>query len=552
MRAFFLLCLALCLGLGALSAAHAQETPTAADLLKKRAGDSVNTLAPLLETRELLRAQIAEVAADLESAIEADKAELSDTLQDLKQELSDTEDQISVLATGISERAYDTREPESFDLQDELQSLVAPFIAMMKSATEEARQIESTRRALDDAEQRASIAERALITLDAVQEATEDPAILGEIATRREIWQGRVSTSRNQVAALKQQLDDLMSDRTTAGSKLQTAVKDFFRERGLSLILGIGAFVLVLTVSRLAARLAGRLARRRRLRRSFQTRLANLIFTILTIAASFAAMLIVFNLRNDWLLLGLAALLLIALVWIGIRMLPGLVEQVTLLLNLGAVQEEERVVFDGVPYRVARLDFYTDLVNPALDGGTFTVPVRQLIGLHSRPEAEDEAWFPSKKDDWVKLADGHAGQVIAQTPEMVVLELPGGARVTYQTSDYLAQTPINLSRGYRSEIVFGIGYAHQAEATGRVIEVMKRRVTELMIPFVGHAHVRSVGVEFLAAGASSLDYEVEVDLTGSAAHRFEDIERELARVLVQIATEEGWEIPFQQIVMHHA
>lgn len=520
--------------------------------LQKRARESVATLSPLLETRANLAADIARVGAALRAAVEAEKDGLADQLKDLKEELAETEDQISVLATGISERAYDNREPASFDLQNELQNLVQPFIIMMRNATEEARQIEATRRALSDATERAQDSRRALRTLEAVQSHATDPFVVEDLGERHAIWTNRVATNDNQVAALTQQLDDLLQNRNSAGNQIQSAVKSFFRERGLSLVLGIGAFVLVMTGCRLLARLVAHIGRRRRIRRSFQTRLANLIFTLFTVAASFAAMLIVFNLRNDWLLLGLAALLLIALVWIGIRMLPGLVEQVTLLLNLGAVQEDERVVFDGVPYRVKRLNFYTDLSNPALDGGEFTLPVRELIGLHSRPEAEDEAWFPSMKDDWVKLADGNAGQIIAQTPEMVVLELPGGARATYQTSDYLAQTPQNLSRGYRAEVEFGIGYGHQSEATGSVIEIMRERVAAAMIPFVGQDHVRGVEVEFLRAGASSLDYEVEIDLHGSAAHRFEDIERELARVLVEIATDQGWEIPFQQVVMHRA
>ncbi|MEM8698658.1 MAG: hypothetical protein AAGF44_05770, partial [Pseudomonadota bacterium] len=418
--------------------ALAQETASPEELLRKRASETVTTLRPLLDTRDTLRRQIDETAQALDRAAEADKESLAETIDDLKQEMVETEDQISVLATGISERTYDDREPVGFDLQAEVQSLVEPFVVMMKDATESARKIEATRRALADATTRRDTASRALVTLEAVEAATDDPQILEELTQRRELWQNRVNTTSNQVTALNQQLEDLLSERISAGGQVQSAVKSFFRERGLSLLLGVLAFVGVMALCRLIARLIGQLARRRRIKRNFQTRLASLIFSLFTIAASFAALLIVFNLRNDWLLLGLAALLLVALVWIGIRMLPGLIEQVTLLLNLGAVQEDERVVFDGVPYRVAKLDFYTDLVNPALDGGTFTVPVRQLIGLHSRPEAEQEAWFPSQKNDWVKLADGNAGQVIAQTPEMVVVELPGSARVTYQTSDYLA------------------------------------------------------------------------------------------------------------------
>ena len=71
------------------------------------------------------------------------------------------------------------------------------------------------------------------------------------------------------------------------------------------------------------------------------------------------------DLRNDWLLLGVFGIMLLALGWVGIKMLPGAIEQVTLLLNLGAVQEDERVLIEGVPYRVRKLDFYTDFENPS-------------------------------------------------------------------------------------------------------------------------------------------------------------------------------------------
>ena len=263
-------------------------------------------------------------------------------------------------------------------------------------------------------------------------------------------------------------------------------------------------------------------------------------------------MIIVFNLRNDWLLLGFAGLLTFALLWAAIRMLPSLMEQVTVLLNLGAVQEDERVLFNGVPFLVQKLSFYTDLVNPALDGGEFTLPVRELVGLHSRPAAQNESWFPSEKGDWVRLSDGHAGQVVAQTPELVVLQLLGGARVTYQTSDYLDQTPVNLSHGFRVEVEFGISYRHQSQATSEIPQKMRDGVEKMMQEFLRDDSMRAVEVELLRAGASSIDYEVEVDVSGAAAPRFEEIERELARILVVLATENDWEIPFQQIVLHRA
>ena len=206
------------------------------------------------------------------------------------------------------------------------------------------------------------------------------------------------------------------------------------------------------------------------------------------------------TLRNDWLLLGLATLLTFALVWVIIRMLPSLMEQVTVLLNFGAVQEDERVLFNGVPFRVEKLSFYTDLVNPALDGGEFTLPVRELVGLHSRPAAENEAWFPSEKGDWVRLADGNAGQVVAQTPEMVVLQLLGGARVTYQTADYLAQTPENPVARFQGRGRVWHKLPAPGAGRGRDPSGHAGRGRRTDAPFLADDSLIAVEVELLRAG----------------------------------------------------
>ena len=516
----------------------------------ERARNTIETLAPLIRSRETLQARIKAQVAKIEAAADAEKEALAEELKLLNEELAGVEDQISIVATGVSERQYRQSDMKEFDLQTELENLVQPFVTLLLGATEEARQIEATRRALGETGENIESAETALENVEASMGVVEDAAVLAELEERRALWLERLETARSQEAALSQQLEDLLTERVTAGSQVQSAMKGFFRERGLSLLLGVLAFITVMMACRLAARLVRHSMERTRRERTFYTRLFGLIFAGFTVAASFAAMLIVFNLRNDWLLLGLATVLLIALIWIGIRMLPGLIEQATVLLNMGAVQENERVLFNGVPFLVRRLSFYTDLVNPALDGGEFTIPVREMVGLYSRPAAQNEAWFPSLKGDWVRLADGHAGHVVAQTPEMVVVELLGGARVTYQTSDYLAQVPENLSHGYRVECEFGIDYRHQAQATDEIITQMRDGVAARMTAFLGEEHVRDVEVEFLRAGASSLDFEVEVDVAGTAAERFEEVERELARVLVALATEHGWEIPFQQMVIH--
>ena len=529
-----------------------EELDAQAAALEERARTALATLEPLLETRSALEERLTDLAEQIETAEETEKQTLSDEIDAVQVELDGIRNQISVVTTGISEREFRESDAEEFDLQSEVENLIEPFLFLLLGATENARQLERTRRDLASAEARFIDAETAVLNLDATLELEPEESIRDILSERREIWAERVVTQETQIAALNQQIIDLASDRVSPGRQVDSAVQGFVRERSLSLVFGLGAFVLVFLVGRLIASYAHRIQVRRNAPRTFATRLTSILFSVFTLVAGFGAMLVIFNMRNDWLLLGLTAILAIALIWAALKALPSLIDQLSVLLNLGAVQEDERVLFNGVPFKVAKLHFYSDLVNPALDGGEFTLPVRELVGLYSRPAAQNEAWFPSEKGDWVRLSDGNSGQVMVQTPEMVVVELLGGARATYQTADYLAQTPENLSHGYRVEIEFGIGYGHQAEATGSVIQILKNSVKERMVPFVGADHVRDVEVEFLRAGASSIDYEVEVDVTGDVAERFEEIERELARVVVEIATENGWEIPFQQITIHQA
>ena len=84
------------------------------------------------------------------------------------------------------------------------------------------------------------------------------------------------------------------------------------------------------------------------------------------------------------------------------------------------------------------------LENKALENGFVRLHINDLMKLRSRPVTPNESWFPSKSSDWIRLADGTYGYVLAQTPEMVTLKLKGGALKYYPTADYLAQSPVNL------------------------------------------------------------------------------------------------------------
>ncbi len=534
-----------CLADSAGAQTTSQTDRTAAEELAERAQNSAAILQPLLDLEASLEDQIAELN-DAPSDDEAAVAEI----ERLRSELGDVQEQVSLVVSGVSERGYRALDHEAFNLNQEMQNLVEPFVLVLNEATNDARELERTRRDLEISKRRIADTELAITNIEATISEVKDANILRRLERELAQWQERRTLHEAEVEALAQRIADLQTMRDSVGRNVNSAFQVFFRDRVVSLLMGIGSFLGVLIGARLLLYLGNRTLARSGAEKTFAMRLGGIFFAVFSIIASFGAMLTVFNSRNDWLLLGLAMLLFVAAIWVTIRMLPRLIEQLWVLLNLGAVQEGERVLFHGVPYRVARLSFFTDLVNPALDGGEFTLPVRELVGMHSRPAAEDEAWFPSEKGDWVRLSDGNSGQVVAQTPEMVVIELLGGARTTYQTADYLSANPENLSHGYRVEVEFGIGYGHQDKAVDQIITQMRDGVSRHFKSLLDPSEMRNVDVEFLRAAGSSLDYEVEIDVAGTSAHRFEELERELARCLVKLANEYGWEIPFQQIVVH--
>lgn len=544
--------------------------------LREEALNTLDTLGSLLESRVEKLATIEKLTQELKATDEeAIKKTFEEKIKAENNDLAQLDKQISALTTAVTEDEVNSDQNQKFNLQSELESLVQPFVKMMKDATENARQIESLKRTLVTAEKQQELAERAVQRLQLLLSVEDDKSKItsalsessqpekkskdAKVSPTRthlskllETWQERQQEAKNLEETAEQQLTVRMDQQSRSSGGLGTYATQFFRNRGLNLLLAISAFGGVFVVMGLIARLAGWLQRRQGIPRSFATRLAGLLFKVATAIVAFLAMLAVFNVMNDWLLLGIASVFAIAIAWIGLKMLPNISEQITLLLNLGAVQEGERVMLAGVPWRVENLDFYTDLVNPALDGGTFTLPVRELVGLHSRPAAKDEAWFPTRKGDWVQIKDDQIGHVLSQTPELVQVREIGGSIITYETTAFVSEAPRNLSFGYRIQTEFGLDYSHQHIATDEIPDKLGQHVEAGLQALLAEGAVESVDVDLISLGDSAIIFEVEAVIRGAYAERYEDVEREIARLVVDACNKHNWSIPFPQMVLHQA
>jgi hypothetical protein len=300
---------------------------------RKEALHSLETLADLLKSSEEQKGVVAALKVDPRDAKEAvTKKELEAKIATESGKLAQIDAQIAALSTGIGEDQRKDDQKTEFDLKNELEGLIQPFIKMMRDATENTRQIEKLKSTILAARQRQSAAEQAHTRLALwrsieKQEGEKEPvaidAHLSKFIKRRK---KRDEEAQASLETAQRQLQLRLDQQANAPSGIGIFATQYFRNRTRNLFVGLAAFAGMFIAMDLIARLADYIRRRRGYRRSFATRLTNLIFRTVTTLLAFLAMLAVFNMMNDWLLLGIAVVFVLAAAWIGLKMLPQLIE----------------------------------------------------------------------------------------------------------------------------------------------------------------------------------------------------------------------------------
>ena len=420
------------------------------------------------------------------------------------------------------------------------------------SFSTEPRELEELRKRLEVASEREQKANIVLERIDMLAARAEKPETVEELETTRKIWSSRLAEARSQIAVLSLQIDERTRAKKPVWETLSNGFSSFFRSRGMNLLFAIAAAVVGFFATRRLYRWLSHVSPVHKKDKNNFTRISDVLAMAVAILVAIAGIIIVFYVRGDWLLLTLVVLFLIGVVWTGKTAIPPYLDQIRMILNLGSVREGERVIYEGLPWKVSKLGFYTTFTNPNLQGGRLRIPIRDVMGMISRPVEGKDVWFPSEVDDWLLLSDDTFGKTIIQTPDQVVLLQLGGALKTYPTADFLATCPENLSHGFRISVTFGIDYQHQADCTTTVPEIFLKALTSKLIGDHGRDAVRSIQVEFQSAAASSLDYAVLADFDGSMARRYNPLRRQIQKICVNACNENGWVIPFTQITVHQA
>ncbi len=509
--------------------------------------DQLVSLSALLDSIRLKEKEKAALVAEMSESVDPTRKErLLGELNELNRSLDHLRRQFSIIAIQADTSLFEDAPKEDFDWQKELGKLLEPLLAELENATKESRELGQLNQQLELNKEREKSATLALQNLQPLEEIAQDPQLQAELQDLKATWESRLRDARNQITVLENQLAEKEKERASPIEEAREKASGFVNSKGLNLLLGVLAFAGVFFGMRGLQECIRKLKPTKKKGKSFSSRLTTLLWTLFTVFAAIGAMLATFNLRGDWFLLSLSLLFLIGVGWGAMKTLPSFIEQFRMMLNMGSVREDERLVYEGLPWKVNAISFRTELVNPLLEGGVLHLPTQMLVGLLSRPPGNSEEWFPSRPGDWVLLSDETFGKISYQTPSSVQITSPGGSQRVIPSIQYLELSPTVLSTGFRREVFFGLDYTLIQDVVHDLPAQAEQVVRSVLESKLGD-HLEHMDLVLAEASDSSLRLRVRVDVKGEGAPSWADIPAWVQQALVSMGAEQGWNIPFPQI-----
>ncbi len=489
---------------------------------------------------------------ELREAIKtADPVELPDlqqSLESLNADLKKLRQSFEQAAIGAVDVTLLGDIDTSFNWQNEVSQILQPIVDNLKVITEKPRKLGQLQKIIEQNEiQRETIAQ-ALNTIKQNLALSTDPSTQASLTTLSTEWERRRADNQQALNIARLQLADLERGDKTWWQALTEALNEFVRERGLTLVLAVVMALIVWSIMFGILRLF-QLRVKNENQNDFQTRkrLAQYSYRALTLLLILVAVITVFYVRGDMLLMGLS-ILAAAAIALGLRQaIPRFINEARILLNLGSVRENERVFYEGLPWEVASLNMHSILKNPELRG-ELRLPLGIVSTLVSRP-CRDEPWYPASEGDYIVLDNDQFMCVVRLTPETVELRDRGGTITAIPATEFYQWTFKNLSRGesFGLSTMFGIDYRHQSISLTKVPEKLKSAIESELQAGEYSDSVLRVQVELHSAASSSLDYWIYVTLAKPAAARYAQAMRLVQQTCVQVCTEQGWGIPFPHL-----
>ena len=513
--------------------------------------NTIRTLNSLIKLQSELKSDIKRLGGELKAAESAsEEKQIQEQLNELEVDLESTTRSLKEIAAGADIGSLRIAEEPKFNFQEELFSLIRPALKEMKAMTSHVRLKSELKDKIAYYQEKLPIAEQAVAYITGLLDENEDPSLEGYLQRVLDDWQKQLTFIQSELQTAELKLKNLEDSEASLADASQSYLKSFFQKRGLYLAQAVLVVIVILLLSRLSYRAMEKfIPGYRKEYRSFRLRLIDLMHRMITAILAIIGPMVVFYVVEDWVLFSLGILLLLGIGLTLRHALPRYWQQIQLFLNVGTVREGERIFLDGLPWKVRRINVFSLLENPAAEISQ-RVRIDDLVDLKSRPIRQGDPWFPCKRDDWVRLSDGMRGKVTGISQELVQLIERGGAHRTYQTADFLALSPLNLSTNFRLKETIGITYNLQQESVTTIPDTLKAHIERRAEDEGYTGQLINLRVEFERANTSSLDLVVIADFDGALADLYNRLRRAIQRWCVEACTENHWEIPFTQLTLH--
>jgi hypothetical protein len=511
----------------------------------------VNEISTRIEAKRAQRQRIINAAKAVGKSLSAEDTAL---LDEIDTEVNRLQESLVLSITGKSTlTSLYAPTPKDSNWQEDIVDIIRPLVDTLKSLTRRPREIADLRASLATIEKKQAALTEAIDKFAEFESAPLQQSARTYIQQLTDEWNDDLEQLDGEKLITARQLEDMLGVDDKPFSGLLPGVKRFAAGTGLTLLLAFFAGAATYFFMRAIWWVySNRIASKEVRRKSTLYRLFSYSFYLVTGVFVLLSVLLVLYAREDLLLMAVSFLLLAGLVLNLKQFLPKYVAEARLLLNLGSVREDERVVYNGLPWQVKSINLYSVLHNPALDG-IVRLPLSELRGLVSRP-VRNNLWFPTQRGDFVLLPDGPLGRIKYQTPDLVELTVRGGMAQTFATTDFYTLNTVNLTRDetFGVSVTFGLDYALQSDAVTGIPDALRMAVQTKIKSTDLHEHLQDILVELSAANSSSLDFLVYGTFSKAAAGNYYRIERLLVQACVGLCNERGWTIPFPQLTVHQA
>lgn len=556
-RTFFVGLLCAFFSLADLSAASFDDLPQEISTLSLQESnhigveeDVLKTLLSLHRLQVNLKNDIARIQTQIEQSSASKRGYLQKNIDGLNKELTESQQQFARVALGSDIPIVPADVEKKFDLQQSIEQIFEPLFKELKASTKELRKKSNLRETMSNSSERIPHIERALINLRYLQSLESGQSLASDLEELHDGWQRELRKLESSRHAAELELNLLEQQSEDFAESSERFFKEFYKKRGLYLLEALISIILLLVLARLLNGVIVRvLPGYRKQPRGMLIRLYELSYRFMIMIGLVLAPLAVFYFEEDWVLFSLMLLILIGMAW-GIRkVVASFWKQAVLLLNVGSVREGERLIYNGLPWLVSEINFYSRLENPTT-GFALRLPILELIGQISRPLQESEPWFPCRQGDWVLLNDSTHAEVTGLSQEWVELSERGGTLKSYPIQQFLDRAPRNISNGFRLRIDFGLAYQYQSEISEKIPQQLHRYLLQRLEAAELEHLLLELQVEFQKIEESRLNLWVLANFSGVAAPRYHQLYRLFSGWCLEAAQVHQWQIPLPQLELH--